>query len=74
MIFFLKDNDDCPTCKQHIDETFKSETIKEKNEQQKELSKGLTKLHDQLERLDTYVDTHRYLESLFERMISRLQN
>jgi len=59
MIFFLKDNDDCPTCKQHIDETFKSETIKEKNEQQKELSKGLTKLHEQLERLDTYVDTHR---------------
>ena len=59
MIFFLKDNDDCPTCKQHIDETFKSKTIKEKNEQQKELSKGLTKLHDQLERLDTYVDTHR---------------
>jgi len=59
MIFFLKDNDDCPTCKQHIDETFKSETIKEKNEQQKELSKGLTKLHDQLERLDTYVDTHK---------------
>ena len=59
MIFFLKDNDDCPTCKQHIDETFKSETINEKNEQQKELSKGLTKLHDQLERLDTYVDTHR---------------
>ena len=59
MIFFLKDNDDCPTCKQHIDETFKSQTIKEKNEQQKELSKGLTKLHDQLERLDTYVDTHR---------------
>ena len=59
MIFFLKDNDDCPTCKQHIDEIFKSETIKEKNEQQKELSKGLTKLHDQLERLDTYVDTHR---------------
>ena len=59
MIFFLKDNDDCPTCKQHIDEVFKSKTIKEKNEQQKELSKGLTKLHDQLERLDTYVDTHR---------------
>ena len=59
MIFFLKDNDDCPTCKQHIDEIFKSETIKEKNEQQKELSKGLTKLHEQLERLDTYVDTHR---------------
>ena len=59
MIFFLKDNDDCPTCKQHIDEIFKSKTIKEKNEQQKELSKGLTKLHDQLERLDTYVDTHR---------------
>ena len=59
MIFFLKDNDDCPTCKQHIDETFKSETINEKNEQQKELSKGLTKLHDQLERLDTYVDTHK---------------
>ena len=59
MIFFLKDNDDCPTCKQHIDETFKSETIKEKNEQQKELSKGLTKLHEQLERLDTYVDTHK---------------
>ena len=59
MIFFLKDNDDCPTCKQHIDEVFKSETIKEKNEQQKELSKGLTKLHDQLEKLDTYVDTHK---------------
>ena len=59
MIFFLKDNDDCPTCKQHIDEIFKSETIKEKNEQQKELSKGLTKLHDQLERLDTHVDTHK---------------
>ena len=59
MIFFLKDNDDCPTCKQHIDEIFKSETIKEKNEQQKELSKGLTKLHEQLERLDTYVDTHK---------------
>ena len=59
MIFFLKDNDDCPTCKQHIDEVFKSKTIKEKNEQQKELSKGLTKLHDQLERLDTHVDTHK---------------
>ena len=59
MIFFLKDNDDCPTCKQHIDETFKSETINEKNEQQKELSKGLTKLHDQLEMLDRNVDTHK---------------
>ena len=43
----------------HLFPLDRSETIKEKNEQQKELSKGLTKLHDQLERLDTYVDTHR---------------
>lgn len=43
-ISFFHDHDNCPTCKQGIDHTFKEETIKNKSSQITEVEEGLSKL------------------------------
>ena len=41
---FFVENEDCPTCEQHIDENFKENMIAKKDEEKEELEEGLSKL------------------------------
>ena len=41
---FFVENEDCPTCEQHIDENFKEDMIAKKDEEKGELEEGLSKL------------------------------
>jgi DNA repair exonuclease SbcCD ATPase subunit len=45
---FFHDNEQCPTCQQKIDATFKAEMIDEKQKQQKSLDHGLNELDTKL--------------------------
>ncbi len=51
VVGFFEDNDDCPTCQQHIDELFKKEMIFEKQKDITKLSTGLKELEEELEKL-----------------------
>ena len=48
MVTFFENNDDCPTCEQHINEDFKKEMLSTKTTIAKELQTGLHKLQDEL--------------------------
>ena len=48
MVTFFENNDDCPTCEQHINEVFKEEMLSTKTTIAKELQTGLHKLQDEL--------------------------
>ena len=52
MIKFFEENDDCPTCEQHIDEEFKCRTIDNKIAESRELDEGLLKLTDEMSKVD----------------------
>ena len=47
---FFEENDECPTCEQHIDEEFKKEKIKQNQTSVKELDDGLNKLSDEMKK------------------------
>ena len=47
-IKFLETNDDCPTCKQRIEESFKLESIDDKNDKLKEYKDGLFLLKEKI--------------------------
>jgi DNA repair exonuclease SbcCD ATPase subunit len=47
-IKFLETNDDCPTCKQRIEESFKLESIGDKNDKLKEYKEGLFLLKEKI--------------------------
>ena len=49
---FFENNDDCPTCKQHIDQDFKTKIVEENETIQKELSSSLTKLEEKLSEIE----------------------
>lgn len=51
-ITFFNKNDNCPTCTQIIEETFKTDTIKEKNDKLVEILEGLNKIDANIEELD----------------------
>ena len=51
VVGFFENNDDCPTCQQHIDEIFKTEMIFEKQKDITKLSTGLKELEEELEKL-----------------------
>ena len=51
-IKFFEDNEHCPTCKQEIDEEFKAEKVKTKNDQLIEVDEALLKLTRELETVD----------------------
>lgn len=46
---FLLNNDTCPTCKQAIDESFRSETVSQNYEKQAEIEVGLNKVAEQID-------------------------
>ena len=49
-IDFFKENDDCPTCEQHIDETFKENMVVTKQGEHDKFDKGIEELKEELER------------------------
>jgi len=63
--FFLK-NDDCPTCRQLIDMTFKNKVIANKDRQIDEIKEGLVKLTEQYDssnrELDDIMSTQRVIQ------------
>ena len=52
LIKFFEENDDCPTCEQHIDEEFKCKSIDEKLLEVRELETGLNKLSDEMNKVN----------------------
>ena len=59
MIKFFEENDDCPTCEQHIDEDFKCKAIDDKLKESRELSEGLVKLSDEMSKVDTKIKEYK---------------
>ena len=49
-IDFFENNDDCPTCEQHIDETFKTNMIVDKQVEYEKYSKGIDELMVELDK------------------------
>ena len=52
-IDFFEKNDDCPTCEQHIDETFKDNMIVSKKTEYEKFDTGIKELIEELERQET---------------------
>ena len=59
LINFFENNDDCPTCQQHIDEDFKTKSIDEKSKEVAELSEGLIKLSEEMKKVETKIKEHK---------------
>ena len=52
-IGFFENNDDCPTCEQHIDETFKENMIVSKKSEYEKFDNGIKDLLGELEKQET---------------------
>ena len=64
-ITFFKESDDCPTCKQHIEETFKNEQIQELTSKVSENEKGLKELEIKAEKYQATLNAiHDVLNSI----------
>jgi DNA repair exonuclease SbcCD ATPase subunit len=67
-ITFYQENDNCPTCQQHIDEDFKNTKIEEYSDKIGEISTAVPKLETQLEevkeRLEVVSEVHRQINNL----------
>jgi len=50
VVDFFENNDDCPTCQQHIDEIFKQEMISDKQKDVTKFSNGLKELEEELKK------------------------
>ncbi len=49
LVKFFEENEDCPTCQQHIDENFKDTMISKENKKYDKLTVGLKELADKLD-------------------------
>ena len=56
-ILFFKENDSCPTCRQHIDDTHKTEFISKNTNTLSEIDKGKETLDKEIEDIETKLDT-----------------
>ena len=59
LISFFEENDDCPTCQQHIDEEFKRKSIDEKTKEVAEVSAGLHKLSDEMKKVEIKIKEYK---------------
>ena len=59
LITFFEENDECPTCEQHIDEEFKKEKIKQNQTSVKELDDGLNKLSDEMKKIEAVIKEYK---------------
>jgi DNA repair exonuclease SbcCD ATPase subunit len=51
LVGFFEDNEDCPTCQQHIDEVFKTDIIDKKQGEADRVDNGLKELKDELHKV-----------------------
>ena len=59
MISFLEKNDECPTCEQQIDKEFKTRSIQVRERDNVELSEGLNKLSDEMNKVNTKLSEYK---------------
>jgi len=81
MLKFFEDNDECPTCRQTIDEAFKTEQIKDRKEKLGEIEKGMSELSSSIEKIESRMKTIndtsvaiREKEMLIERYKTSIEN
>ena len=81
MLKFFEDNDECPTCRQTIDEIFKTEQIKDRKEKLGEIEKGMSELSNSIEKIESRMKTIndtsvaiREKEMLIERYKTSIEN
>jgi DNA repair exonuclease SbcCD ATPase subunit len=55
-IEFYHDNDNCPTCRQNIEEEFKSNQIKERESKVEEQKKGLEQIKEEIKVVDARIE------------------
>ena len=55
-ITFFEENDDCPTCEQHIDETFKKNMIVTKKGEHDKFDNGIQELSEELKRQEDLLE------------------
>jgi len=67
LIKFFEDNDDCPTCFQHIDEEFKCKSIDDKLLEVRELETGLNKLSEEMNKVNKKVKDFKNLATAIQK-------
>ena len=72
MINFLEKNDECPTCEQQIDKEFKTRSIQVRERDNVELSEGLNKLSDEMNKVNINYLNIKRLQNKFNQMKLRL--
>ena len=61
-ITFFKDNDNCPTCEQHIDEEFKKKAIEERTDKMVINACSMVRLDEQLTEMDARIGLYEKIE------------
>jgi len=56
LINFFENNEDCPTCQQHIDESFKDDMIEKENSKSEKLNSGMGELLEELKQTQAKVN------------------
>ena len=62
-IKFFKENDDCPVCKQHIDEEFKSKAIENRQDKMMSNACGMVRLDEQLTEMEARKGLYNKIQS-----------
>ena len=57
MLKFFEENDDCPTCKQTIDDVFKTEQIENRKEKLGEIEKGMSEMSSSIQKIESRMTT-----------------
>ena len=57
MLKFFEENDDCPTCKQTINDIFKTEQIENRKEKLGEIEKGMSEMSSSIQKIETRMKT-----------------
>ena len=52
-------NEDCPTCQQHIDESFKDNMINKENAKSQKLNSGMDELSEELKQTQKKVNRYK---------------
>ena len=67
LITFFQENNECPTCEQHIDETFKSEKIKQNQTSVEKLEEGLNKMSDEMKKVEDKLKEYKKLSKAIQK-------
>jgi len=62
-IDFFKENDDCPTCEQHIDEAFKDKAIQERTDKMIQSACALNSIEEQLTEMEARSGLYKEIET-----------